>query len=334
MRALVLGATGFVGINVVDALLAAGATVRVSRRSRSPMILLGRRPVEPIDADLDAPDSLRRAMEGCDAVFLTGAYYPKDSLDLESALARGVGGVRNACEAARAVGVGRFVYTSTIATLDRAPAGRVADARDVPAEMPRDSVYRAVKWAMERVVDAAVAEGLPAVTLQPGGCVGPWDARAGTGGILLGVVHGTLPWYLDGTVNLIDVLDVARAHVAAVTAPVGRRYPLGGHTVDFAWLVQHLAARYGGRVPALRVSADEARARADADERAAAATRRRVPFPRELVDLIATGQPVSDDLARAELGLAPGPLDAALDRAHAWYARFRYLPQSPPKDAS
>jgi hypothetical protein len=43
-------------------------------------------------------------MEGCDAVFLTGAYYPKDSLDLESALARGVGGVRNACEAARAVG--------------------------------------------------------------------------------------------------------------------------------------------------------------------------------------------------------------------------------------
>ena len=67
--------------------------------------------------------------------------------------------------------------------------------------------------------------------------------------------------------------------------------------MDFAWLVQHLAARYGGRVPALRVSADEAR-------------------------------------ARAELGLAPGPLDAALDRAHAWYARFRYLPQSPPKDAS
>ena len=331
MQCLVLGATGFVGINVVDALLARDHKVRVTRRRRSPTILLGRRPVELVDASLEDPASLRRAMDGCDVVFLTGAYYPRHSLDLEGSLRQGVTGVRNACQAAQAARVGRFVYTSSIATLDRAPPGRRADEGDVPVAMPVGSVYRAVKWAMEREVDRAVARGLPAVTLLPGGCVGPWDARAGTGGILLGVVREALPWYLDGTVNLIDVWDVARAQVAAAGAEPGTRYSLAGHDVSFVWLLGHIAARYGGTVPAERLDAVEARARADADERGAAAARRRVPFPRELVDLIATGQPVSNARAEAALGLRLGPLDDALDRAHAWYVRFRYLPPPTPK---
>lgn len=323
-RALVIGGTGFIGINLVDELLARGVSVRVTRRKRSPTILLGRRPVEFVDAALEDAGALFRAMRGCDVVFLAGAYYPRDSLEREASLALGVAGVRHACEAALASGVSRFVYTSSVGALDRAPGGRVADERDIPRAMPEESVYRAVKWAMEREVERAADRGLPVVTLMPGGCVGPWDARVGTGALLLGVAREEIPWWVEGTVNLVDVADVARAHVAAVEAR-GARYCLGGHDVSVGWLFDHVALRYGGRAPPLRLDPDAARARADAEETAAAVTRARAPFPREMVDLITTGQPVSNARAEADLGVRFGPLDAALDRAYAWYERFRYL---------
>jgi dihydroflavonol-4-reductase len=332
MRALVIGGTGFIGLNVVDALLATGAHVRVTRRKQTATILLRGRPVELVEGSLQDPEKLRRAMLGCDAVFLCGAYYPRYSLDLDAAMAEGVAGVRHACDAALAASVPRFVYTSTIATLARAPEGRPADERDVAAEMPHGSVYRAVKWAMEREVESARRRGLQAVTLMPAGCIGPWDVRLGTGSVLVGVVRGLLPWWVDGTVNLVDVQDVARAHVAAAAPTPSERYCLAGHDVRVGWLLRHVAARFGGRVPDRQLTPDEARAQADEDERRAAPRRERVPVPRELVDLAATGQPVSSARAHAELGFVPSPLDASLDRAHAWFVRHRYVPAAKPQE--
>lgn len=325
-RALVIGGTGFVGLNLVDALVARGVETRVTRRRRSITAFVRSRPVELVEADLGDVDSLVRAMRGVDVVFLAAGHYPRYSLDRDAALRTGVQQVRHACEAALRAGVERLVFTSSTGALAQAPAGRPADERDVPAEMPADSVYRAVKWALEREVEAAVARGLPAVTVIPAGCVGPWDVRCGTGGILVGTVRGLLPWYVDGTVNLVDVGDVATAHVRAACAEPGSRYCVAGHTVSMHSLLELLVRRYGGRMPPERLSADAGRARADAEERAAAPTRARVPMPRELVDLVAAGQPVSSERARRELGIRFASLEEALDRAHEWFRRYRYLP--------
>ena len=328
MRALVIGGTGFIGLNLVDALIAHGDSVRVTRRKRSATILLQGRPVELVDGSLEEPEKLARAMTGCDVAFLTGAYYPRYSIDLEASLAEGVGGVRNACEAARMSGLPRLVYTSTIATLARAPADRPADERDIAAERPAGSVYRAVKWAMQREVELARQRGLDVVTMLPGGCVGPWDVRLGTGSVIVGVIRAALPWWVDGIVNLVDVRDVARAHVAAATRATADRYCLAGHDVRVGWLLRHIASRYGGRVPDLQLSPDEARTRSDADEREAAPHRRRVAVPRELVDMATSGQCVSSARARSQLGVELSSLDGALDRAHDWFVRHGYLPRT------
>jgi len=324
-RALVIGGTGFLGIHTVDALLAEGWDVCVSRRKRSPTLLLGRRPVTLVSADLADRDSLTRSMEGCDAVFLAGAYYPKHSLDREGALREGSAGVRNACEAALAVGVPRLVYTSSVGALATVLEDRAATEDDVPAQMPSDSVYRAVKWAMERELEAAQRRGLSAVTVLPGGCIGPLDARVGTGALLVGVVRAELPWWVDGLVNLVDVADVATAHVRAASAPAGSRYCVAGHTVRVRWVLEHIARRFGGRVPTVQLPMDEARARADVEEALAARTRHRAPVPREFVDLVCAGQRVANTRAERELGLRVSPIEAAFERAHAWYARFRYF---------
>ncbi len=324
--ALVIGGTGFVGLNIVDALLAEGQTVKVSRRRNSITAYVRRRHVELVHASLDDELGLRDAMDGIDVVYLAGAYYPRYSTDRASAIARGVEQLRAACSAARMAGV-RLVYTSSTGALEAPRDGRPADERDIPAAMPSDSVYRATKWAMERELESHLARGLDAVTLIPGACIGPLDVRVGTGGILLGAVHGTLPWWVDGIVNAVDVGDVATAHLAAARlGKAGDRFCVAGHDMRLGELLRRIVARYGGRIPPRPISLDEGRVRADTAEREAEPQKARVPFPRELVDLLAAGHPVSSRRAESELGTTFRPLTETLDRAWAWFVRHHYLP--------
>jgi dihydroflavonol-4-reductase len=229
------------------------------------------------------------------------------------------------------VGVEKFVYTSSVGSLARVPAGQIATETDIPDAMPTDSVYSAVKWAMERRVEQAIINGLPAVTVLPGGCLGPGDLRLGTGAFIIGIVTAKLPWWVDGEVNMVDVGDVAKAHLAAEKTAVGSRFCIAGHTVRVGWLLRHVADRFGGVVPSVCLSAEAARARADQDEREAAQQKARVALPRELVDTITLGQPVSNARAEKDLGIHLAPLDQTLDRAHAWYVRVGYLPQHQPR---
>jgi dihydroflavonol-4-reductase len=328
MRALVIGGTGFLGLNIVDALLASGVDVTVTRRKRSITVLARRRPISFVEASLEDRDQLARAMEGCDVVYLAGAYYPRYSLDLHAAMDQGLTGVVNACEAARAASVPRLVYTSTIATLGPPPDGRIADERDVPSAIPGDSVYRAVKWAMEAEIERARGDGLGVVTLLPGGCIGPGDLRLGTGAVIAGVIRGELPWWVDGHVNIVDVGDVARAHVVAGFETPESRYAIAGHTVRVPELLERIARRYGGSVPSVELSPDEARARALDDERQAAPRKGRVPIPREFVDMIVHGQRVSNARAERDLALTLTPLDQALDRACTWLSSYGFIPRA------
>jgi dihydroflavonol-4-reductase len=224
-----------------------------------------------------------------------------------------------------AVRLPHLVYTSSIATLGPAPPGRLADERDVARAAPEDSVYRAVKWEMEQELEGWMSRGLSASIMLAGGCLGPWDLRLGTGGVLVALARGELPWWVDGWASLVDVDDVARAHVEAALQRAHGRFCLSGHDLWVRDLLSMVAARWGGRVPGPPLSPEAARARADAEEQEAAAQRLRVPVPRELVDMALAGQPVSSRRAARELGFAPRPLEETLDRAHAFYVRCRLL---------
>ncbi len=320
MRALVIGASGFVGLRVVDALLASGAEVRVTRRKSTPTMLFGRRPLEQVWASLDEPRALREAMHECDVVILSAAHYPRYSTDLQRSLDTATSSIRTALDAAIAAQV-RVVYTSSVAALGPARFGAFADEDDCGPPDPSEGVYPSVKKAMELEVDRARERGLDAVSLLVGGCIGPRDYRLGTNGVLFALLRGLLPFRIDGWINLLSVDDAAAAHVAAIHAPQAR-YCIAGHNLRFDALIEQAAARYGIACNAPHVDLAQARLLASAAEHAAEPRRERVPFPRELVDLVAMGQPISSARAERELGLRWTDLHESLDATRDWIARL------------
>jgi dihydroflavonol-4-reductase len=325
VRPLVLGAAGFLGVNLVDALRAAGVEPRCGRRARTNVLPLRSRGCQLVPADLDDFDGLSFAMDGCDVVFHAAAHYPRHSLDRDAAFATGLGQLERVLRAASRVGVRRIVFVSSSATVAPSPDGP-SDERHVYRSSPGLGVYHDLKWAMEQV---ALSD--PRVVVAcPSACIGPWDLRVGTSALLVALARGLDPPHPEGVVSLVDAADVGSALVqlGGMAAPP-RRVILAGSNHGLQGLLEALAGRYGVAAPSAPLSAAAALALADAEERRSVAEGGRPALSREIADLVVHGVPLDAGLAARALGIAFSPLSDTLDRFDAWARRMRLIPDRP-----
>lgn len=326
MRALVVGATGFLGLNLVEALRDGGHDVVATRRASSNTIFLRRLRVPLVTADLSDPESLTEAMRGREVVFLAAGHYPRYHFDREAQVADAVAGIRSALDAARRAGVARLVYTGSAVTVRRREDGRPAREDDGMASVPGGSTYFAVKLAMEAEVLRAAAPdgdgpGLDVVAVLPSGCLGPYDWKVGTGFFVAGLGNRMLDVWLDGRINVVDARDVARGHIlAAERGRRGARYLLGGHDVTVRDLLALVAARLEVPLPTVELTPEVASMVAALEELHCHETGRGRPLlSREIVDLIRYGQFVDSSRARDELGFTVRPLEETIAASAAWY---------------
>lgn len=333
MRILVLGASGFVGVHIVDALRALGVEPLCSQRSPAPRLALRSRGATVVHVDLDKTtvDALAVQLCGVDVVIHAAGHYPADSLDRASTLARGRRQTRALLDAAAAGGVRRLVYVSSTATVAPAPRGGPSDETHVYVRAPGFGVYHDLKWEMEALVDAE--RRFETVLACPSACLGAEDRRLGTCGILLAVVRGANPVHPDGNVSLVDVRDVGAAIARLATMPdPPRRVLLSGHDVGLHALLGMLARRYDAPPPSAPISAEAAIAWADAAEAAEARGGARTvgidraSLPRELVDLVIHGRPLDTHLAATRLGARWTPLTDTFDTFDTWARRQRLFP--------
>jgi len=132
---LVTGASGFVGCHVVLKLLSRGEPVRVLKRAASPMKNLEGLEVETLTGDLTDPASLREAVSGCRWLYHVAADYRLWSPDPASLYKSNVEGTRNLLEAARAAGVERTVYTSSVGALGIPKTGSGIGEENTPVRI-------------------------------------------------------------------------------------------------------------------------------------------------------------------------------------------------------
>ena len=247
MPTLVLGGNGFIGANVVRALLNHGFAVRAMRRPKSDTRSLReiQQDIEIVEGDLADPESLAKAMDGCPVIFHCAAYQPYFGGQTEAQVTEGFRQMRTVLEAAKQAGVEKFLYTSSHTTIGPSQAkGRFAYEADPYEPAPRDHVFYQVKYAMEEAaMRAAYHEALPVVVLNPTACFGPYDTRPVRGNLFVLYKRLPFPFYPLGVINAVDVRDVAEAHVAAIEkGRVGDRYLLGHVNLSGRGLAQ-LACR-------------------------------------------------------------------------------------------
>jgi dihydroflavonol-4-reductase len=254
--ALVLGATGFIGGHVAREALARGWRVRALRRRPEATGELEGLPIEWCLGDLERHETLEPAFAGIEVVFHAAAFYPLGGMRVVEAVRRGVGQTRRVLTAAQQAGVRRLVFTSTLTTVGRPPAGerRLADERDryTPGTFGF-SPYFESKSAMEEEVLGFEDASLGRVVLIPTVVLGPGDVHMTVARYLLAAAKGT--WAsVRADINVVDVRDVARAQIAAAErgAP-GERYILGGENTSVTNLLQRVALRAGHRPPRFEV---------------------------------------------------------------------------------
>lgn len=332
MKALVVGGTGFVGMNVVRALVRNGHDVVATRRARANTLFARRLGARLETADLDDPEALVRAMKGREVVFMCAGHYPRFSLDLDKEVAFARKQVRATVDASLKAGVQRFVLTSSVATVGPAREGRsLSNESDLPTPAALESVYIAVKHAIETEVLEARSRGLDCVALCPTGIVGELDVKVGTGFVIVALAHGKLPVYIDGPTAVIDADELAQAHIAAAErGKNGHRYIVSGHNLTVRGMLEAIGEELGVPVRASRLPLWVAGPLATFDEmRCHVSGRGARPFmAREFVDVVRHGHWVDSSKAVDELGLEePAPLWKTLRKACRWYKRHGYFPK-------
>lgn len=254
MKALVTGATGFVGSHVTRQLIEAGHSARALYRSQKKLSQLADLHVEAVPGDLDDIARLERACAGCEIVFHVAAkadYWKDDDRD---ALWRvNVEGTRNLLSAARAAGVRRVVFTSSASTIGILPGADSADETTRCNLPPERFWYAYTKLKAEEVAAEFVADGLDVVTLNPAVIIGPGDLNAISGSFIIETVR--FQWLLplsSGGLGVIDVRDVARAHIAAIErGRSGERYILSAANLSYREFFGLIAAACDVRPPLL-----------------------------------------------------------------------------------
>lgn len=253
---LVTGATGFVGSAVSRRLLDAGFNVRALVRETSRLDNLRGLDVERITGDLRSLDSLEKALKGCDGLFHVAADYRLWAREPFEIYASNLRGSRNAVLAAARAGVGRIVYTSSVATLGLHPDGTPSDEETPVAATDMIGHYKRSKFlAEQKVRKFAAREGLDVVTVNPSTPVGPRDIKpTPTGRMIVDAARGRMPAYVDTGLNIVHVDDVAEGHLQAYRSGTrGRRYILGGEDMTLREILAAVAEIVHRKPPAVRL---------------------------------------------------------------------------------
>ena len=279
-----------------------------------------------MQGDVGDRGSVRRALRGVDRVFhLAGTTNLR--LSRAEVFALNVEGTRNVLEEALRTGVERVVYTSSVAAIGPARKGTVATETHVWNAARYGIPYVDAKHEAEEVALRLVDRGLPVVVVNPAHVLGAGDPGRSSTVLVRRFLRRQIPAYVDGTLNIVGVDDVARGHLLADQRGVpGHRYILGNRNFTLDRLFTDLARLSGVEPPSVKLPAAIAVAMAGAGQWVPSA-----PVP-SLAEVRAASLhwAFSSAKAKRELGWRTSPHEDCLEETIAWYREREGSNLAPP----
>ena len=256
MKALVTGATGFLGGALARRLNRRGDDVTVTGRDPAALAALEREGMRPVRADLSDAAAMRDACRGQEVVFHCGALSSAWDRARNFYLAN-VAGTQNVVSGCEAAGVRRLVHVSTPSIYFRFE-GRLNVREDAPLPAQPANEYARTKLLAEAEVDRAFARGLSVVTIRPRAVFGEGD-RAILPRLVSRLQSGRLRIIGDGS-NITDltyVENVVDALLLCAESPrstLGRKYNItNGEPLPLWGLIETLCLTLGYEFPRRRV---------------------------------------------------------------------------------
>jgi dihydroflavonol-4-reductase len=221
------------------------------------------------------------------------------------------------------------VYTSSVATMGFKSDLTIVDETTPVSVKDMIGHYKRSKFLAEQEAIAAAKAGQHVVILNPTTPIGPGDAKpTPTGRIVVDFLNRKFPAYVDTGLNLVDVGEVARMHVAALDhGRPGERYILGGENLTLKQILDRMSAITGLPSPTMKVPHAVAMTFAFFDETITGKLRGKEP--RATVEAVRMGKKymfASSAKAERELGFKVLPIYNALRAAIEWFVAHGYAP--------
>jgi dihydroflavonol-4-reductase len=249
--------------------------------------------------------------------------------DPKAMYAANVDGTRALLRLAREEGVGRCVYTSSVATMGFKSDGTIVDENTPVSLDDMIGHYKRSKFLAEREAIQAAQAGQQVIILNPTTPIGSQDVKpTPTGRIVVDFLNRKFPAYVDTGLNLVDVSEVTRTHCAALElGRSGERYILGGENLTLKQILDKMSAITGLPSPTMQVPHAAAMTFAFFDEMITGRILGREP--RATVEAVRMGKKkmfASSTKAERELGFRVVPVYEGLRSAIEWFRAHGYAP--------
>jgi dihydroflavonol-4-reductase len=326
MKALVTGATGFVGGAVARALVNRGIAVRVMARAGADLQNLQGLTVERVEGDLRDQASLRHALTGCGQLYHVAAHYALWAKDPSIFYDVNVTGTKTLLEAARDIGTERIVYCSTIGAIGLPPEGGLG-TEETPVSLEQMAGhYKRSKYLAEQEVLKLAKAGLPVVIVNPSAPVGTGDVKpTPTGQVIVDFMKGRMPAYIETGMNIVDVDDVATGHLLAMEkGRIGERYILGNKNLMLREVLEILSRLTSVKAPTIKLPRLAILPLAYLNLWIANITGQAPRIPLEGVKMAKYKMHYDCGKAIRELGIPQTPPEVALEKAVKWFRDHHY----------
>lgn len=226
--ALVTGANGHLGNNLVRLLLNKGIPVRGSVRNLKNNSSFAELDCEIVQADIVDKSSLVLAMQGVKVVYAVGAAFKLWAKDpIKEIYEVNLQGTRNLIEAAAEAGVKRIVYVSSIAALNYKQLPAKEDNGQNPDR--RDWYYNSKNDGEKLAFELAKQYDIELVAVLPSAMIGStaFGDLSVSYQIIKLILTKEIPIETKISLNWVDVKDVAEGcYLAAIKGRSGERYIL------------------------------------------------------------------------------------------------------------
>ena len=288
-------------------------------------------PATPIVGDLAEPESFAPALDGCDAVVHVAADYRLWIPDPKRCTAPMWMARANCCA---------WPAKPACRALSTPPAWPPCTSAPTASSSTKTRRSRSKTWSAttsarsswpSRRRSPPRKDGQQVIILNPTTPIGPNDAKpTPTGRIFVDFLNGKFPAYVDTGLNLVDVAEVARTHVAALTKGTpGRRYILGGENLTLKQILDKMSAITGIPSPTVKIPFAVAATYAFFEEWITG--RIRGKEPRATLEEVRMGRKkmfASSARAQQELGFRIVPVYPAMRAAIEWFRANGYAPQA------